>query len=108
MKHGPISLITEDTPVIVIFGHDSQNYDKAISNLIEVESRGGQIIAITDYIDSERQQNSWQTIEIVKMPATLLPIVLTVPLQLFAYHVAADLGTDIDQPRNLAKSVTVE
>ena len=108
MKHGPISLITEETPVVVVFGHDSQNYDKAMSNLIEVESRGGRIIAITDYAEPGLSELAWEVIEVGEMPVDILPIVLTVPLQLLAYHVANYLGTDIDQPRNLAKSVTVE
>ena len=108
MKHGPISLIAEETPVVVVFGHDAQNYDKAMSNLIEVESRGGRIIAVTDYAEPGLSDLAWEVIEVGEMPASLLPIVLTVPLQLLAYHVAVYRGTDIDQPRNLAKSVTVE
>ncbi len=108
MKHGPISLITEETPVLVVFGHDGVNYEKAMSNLKEVESRGGRIIAITDYAEPVLKDLAWETIEVGKVPASMLPIVLTIPLQLFAYHVAVYKGTDVDQPRNLAKSVTVE
>ena len=108
MKHGPISLITKETPVVVVFGHDSKNYDKAMSNLIEVESRGGRIIAITDYAEPGLKDLAWEVIEVGEMAPSLMPIALTVPLQLLAYYVAVYLGTDIDQPRNLAKSVTVE
>lgn len=108
MKHGPISLITEETPVVVVFGHDSQNYDKALSNLIEVESRGAQIIAVTDYKEPALEPLAKEIIEVGEIAPDLLPIVLSVPLQLLAYHFAVHKGTDIDQPRNLAKSVTVE
>ncbi len=108
MKHGPISLITEETPVLVVFGHDGLNYEKAMSNLKEVESRGGRIIAITDYAEPVLKDLAWETVEVGEIAPSMLPIVLTVPLQLFAYHVAVYKGTDVDQPRNLAKSVTVE
>ena len=108
MKHGPISLIDENTPVVVIVGHDGQNYEKTMSNLKEAESRGGKIITITDLPNEELRKSSAEIFELGNIPRALLPIVLTVPLQLFGYHVAALRGTDIDQPRNLAKSVTVE
>lgn len=108
LKHGPIALVNEETPVVVVFGHDGINYEKAMSNLKEVESRGGRIIAITDVATPELEELAWETIAIGKMPREMLPIALTVPLQLLAYHVAIYRGTDVDQPRNLAKSVTVE
>lgn len=108
MKHGPIALINEETPVVMVLGHDGVNYDKAMSNLMEVESRGGRIIAITDHETPELRDLAWETIAVGAVPPLLLPIVLTVPLQLLAYHTAVYRGTDVDQPRNLAKSVTVE
>lgn len=108
MKHGPIALINEETPVVVVLGHDGVNYDKAMSNLQEVESRGGRIIAVTDYETPELKSLAWEIIPVGEVPPLLLPIVLTVPLQLLAYHTAVYRGTDVDQPRNLAKSVTVE
>jgi glucosamine--fructose-6-phosphate aminotransferase (isomerizing) len=108
LKHGPIALINEETPVVVVFGRDGVNYEKAMSNLKEVESRGGRIIAITDFDDPELKSLAWETIALGDVPAPMLPIALTIPLQLLAYHVAIYRGTDVDQPRNLAKSVTVE
>jgi len=108
MKHGPIALVGEETPVVVILGHDGPNYEKAMSNLQEVEARGGRIIAVTDVVTPELKALAWEIIEIGEIPAMMLPVVLTVPLQLLAYHVAVYRGTDVDQPRNLAKSVTVE
>ena len=108
MKHGPIALINEDLPVLVLFGKDGQNYEKTMSNLIEVESRGGRIIAVTDRAVPELKDLAWETIELGEMSPYLMPIVFSVPLQLLAYHVAIYRGTDVDQPRNLAKSVTVE
>jgi glucosamine--fructose-6-phosphate aminotransferase (isomerizing) len=108
MKHGPIALINEDTPVVVAIGQDGINYEKSISNLKEVEARGGQIIAITDKVTPELAELAWETIAVGEISPLLLPHVLTVPLQMLAYHVAVYRGTDVDQPRNLAKSVTVE
>ena len=108
MKHGPIALIDQDTPVVVVLGKDGVNYEKAMSNIREVESRGGQIIAVTDVADSELKKMCREVIEVGDVPSMMLPLVLTVPLQLLAYHVAVFRGTDVDQPRNLAKSVTVE
>jgi len=108
MKHGPIALINEETPVVVVLGHDGVNYEKAMSNLKEVESRGGKIIAITDIETPALKELAWDTVAIGKIPQMMLPMVLTVPLQLLAYHTAVYRGTDVDQPRNLAKSVTVE
>ena len=108
MKHGPIALINEDTPVVVVLGHDGVNYEKAMSNLKEVESRGGQIIAVTDCDSAELKDLAWEIVAVGEVPPLLLPMVLSVPLQLLAYHTAVYRGTDVDQPRNLAKSVTVE
>jgi glutamine---fructose-6-phosphate transaminase (isomerizing) len=108
MKHGPIALIGEETPVVVVIGHDGVNYDKTMSNLKEVEARGGRIIAITDTPTDQLKELSWEILSTGAVPSLLLPIALTIPLQLLAYHVAIYRGTDVDQPRNLAKSVTVE
>ena len=108
MKHGPIALINEETPVVVVLGHDEVNYEKAMSNLKEVESRGGRIIAITDIDTPDIRDLAWENVAVGPVPRDLLPLVLTLPLQLLAYHVAVYRGTDVDQPRNLAKSVTVE
>ncbi len=108
MKHGPIALINEDLPVVVLFGRDGVNYEKAMSNLIEVESRGGRIIAITDHETKELKNLAWETVALGDVPPLLMPMVFSIPLQLLAYHVAVYRGTDVDQPRNLAKSVTVE
>jgi glutamine---fructose-6-phosphate transaminase (isomerizing) len=107
LKHGPIALITEALPVVVIVPHDDV-YAKTLSNMKEVESRGGKIIAVTDQVSEDLQQI---TGDLLVVPAThrlLSPFLLTVPLQLLAYHVAVERGSDVDQPRNLAKSVTVE
>lgn len=108
MKHGPIALINEETPVVFVFGQDGVNYEKSISNLIEVESRGGRVIAIGDRILPDVQELAWESVSVGDAAANILPVVLAVPLQLLAYHVAVYRGTDVDQPRNLAKSVTVE
>ncbi|MCB0322495.1 MAG: SIS domain-containing protein, partial [Bdellovibrionales bacterium] len=108
MKHGPIALINEEMPVVVVFGRDGVNYEKAMSNLIEVESRGGRIIAVTDFETKELRELAWEIVALGETPPLMMPIVFSVPLQLLAYHVAVYRGTDVDQPRNLAKSVTVE
>ncbi len=107
MKHGPIALINEELPVVVLIPHDAV-FQKTLSNLKEVESRGGRIIVVTDARTEDLEDVAW---EVLTVPATnelLTPILLTIPLQLLAYHVAVYRGTDVDQPRNLAKSVTVE
>ncbi len=107
MKHGPIALINEEVPVVVLIPHDPV-FLKTLSNLKEVESRGGKIIAVTDRRNADLED---AVNDVIVIPATnhlLTPILLTIPLQLLAYHVAVHRGTDVDQPRNLAKSVTVE
>jgi glucosamine--fructose-6-phosphate aminotransferase (isomerizing) len=107
MKHGPIALIDEEMPVVVIIPNDNV-FEKTLSNLKEVESRNGRIIAVTDRRTPELEEVAW---EIIDVPATnrfLMPALTTVPLQLLAYHIAVYRGADVDQPRNLAKSVTVE
>ena len=107
MKHGPIALITEAMPVVVIVPHD-ELYAKTISNLKEVEARGGRIIVLTDAPSPELEDVAWEVLAVPRTNELLTPILLTIPLQLLAYHVAVYRGTDVDQPRNLAKSVTVE
>ena len=107
MKHGPIALINEEMPVVVLIPHDGV-FQKTLSNLKEVESRGGRIIVVTDAPSPELEDVAWEVLAVPRTNELLTPILLTVPLQLLAYHVAVYRGTDVDQPRNLAKSVTVE
>ena len=107
MKHGPIALIDETMPVLVLIPKD-EVYEKTLSNLMEVESRGGRIFAVTDGEDEDLARISEWVIPVPRTESLFMPILLTIPLQLLAYHVAVERGTDVDQPRNLAKSVTVE
>ena len=108
LKHGPIALIDETMPVIVIAPHD-HIFEKTVSNMQEVAARGGRLILVTDP-EGARAANvdSMATLTLPTMPATVTPLVYAVPVQLIAYHTAVIMGTDVDQPRNLAKSVTVE
>jgi glucosamine--fructose-6-phosphate aminotransferase (isomerizing) len=108
LKHGPLALVSEEMPVVAVIGHDGVNYEKTMSNLKEVESRGGKTIIVTDYASAELREMAWELLEVGEVPQILLPMIMTVPLQLLAYHTAVYRGTDVDQPRNLAKSVTVE
>jgi glucosamine--fructose-6-phosphate aminotransferase (isomerizing) len=111
MKHGPIALIDENLPVVTIAPQDHV-FEKMIGNMQEAKARGGSIIALTtkgnntlaSILDSSRDV----VIEIPRTPELLMPIVMVVPLQLLAYSIAVRRGCDVDQPRNLAKSVTVE
>lgn len=108
LKHGPIALIDKDVRVIVIAPHDAL-YEKTVSNMEEVAARGGRIVLLTDELNGN--SNSASTFEqfcVPKANAFVNPILYAVPVQLLAYHAAVFMGTDIDQPRNLAKSVTVE
>jgi glutamine---fructose-6-phosphate transaminase (isomerizing) len=108
LKHGPIALIDETMPVVVIAPHDKV-FDKTASNMQEVLARGGRIILVTDPKGAAAAGISAETIlTLPEMPATVTPLVYALPVQLLAYHVAVLRGTDVDQPRNLAKSVTVE
>jgi glutamine---fructose-6-phosphate transaminase (isomerizing) len=108
LKHGPIALIDETMPVIVIAPHD-RVFDKTLSNMEEVAARGGRIILVTDPKGAkEAARDQIVTLTLPDMAATVTPLVYAVPVQLIAYHTAVALGTDVDQPRNLAKSVTVE
>jgi len=108
LKHGPIALIDENTPVVVIAPHD-RVFEKTVSNMQEVAARGGNIILMTDARGAaEATVDSLVTIVLPDMAATFAPMVYAIPVQLLAYHTAVVMGTDVDQPRNLAKSVTVE
>ena len=108
LKHGPIALIDENMPIVVIAPHD-QVFEKTVSNMQEVAARGGNIILMTDAKGAaEATVESLVTIVLPDMAATFTPMVYAVPVQLLAYHTAVVMGTDVDQPRNLAKSVTVE
>jgi glucosamine--fructose-6-phosphate aminotransferase (isomerizing) len=108
LKHGPIALIDETIPVIVIAPHD-RVFEKTLSNMEEVAARGGKIILVTDPKGAkEAAMDQMVTLTLPDMAATVTPLVYAVPVQLIAYHTAVALGTDVDQPRNLAKSVTVE
>ncbi len=108
LKHGPIALIDENMPVVVIAPHD-QVFEKTVSNMQEVAARGGNIILMTDAKGAaEATIKSLVTIVLPDMGATFAPMVYAIPVQLLAYHTAVVMGTDVDQPRNLAKSVTVE
>jgi glucosamine--fructose-6-phosphate aminotransferase (isomerizing) len=108
LKHGPIALIDENMPVVVIAPYD-RVFEKTVSNMQEVAARGGGIILMTDAKGaSEATINSLVTILLPDMDPTFAPIIYAIPVQLLAYHTAVVMGTDVDQPRNLAKSVTVE
>ena len=108
LKHGPIALIDPTMPVIVIAPYD-RVFEKTVSNMQEVAARGGRIILITDPKGSaEATVDSTVTLTLPEMASTVTPLVYAIPVQLLAYHTAAVIGTDVDQPRNLAKSVTVE
>ena len=108
LKHGPIALIDEDMPVVIVAPYD-RVFDKTVSNMQEVAARGGRIILLTDAKGAEAAAvETFQTILMPEMAATVSPLVYAVPVQLLAYHTAVHMGTDVDQPRNLAKSVTVE
>jgi glutamine---fructose-6-phosphate transaminase (isomerizing) len=108
LKHGPIALVDEHVPVIVIAPRD-ELYEKTISNMEEVAARGGKIVLITD--DLSHKDNAQKTFRHIRVPhahAFISPFIYAIPVQLLAYHAAVIIGTDVDQPRNLAKSVTVE
>jgi len=108
MKHGPLALIEEGMPVVVLAPRDSY-YPKTISNMQEVIARGAKVLLITNKSKNEvLSENIWETIEVENTNDDLLPFLLTIPLQKLAYHSALKKGYDIDKPRNLAKSVTVE
>ncbi|MCB2193908.1 MAG: SIS domain-containing protein, partial [Deltaproteobacteria bacterium] len=107
MKHGPIALIDQDMPVVVLANKNGV-LEKVLSNMEEVKARQGVLIAVTEDDNAAARSQADARISVPPCPSLLAPIMLTVPLQLLAYHVAVLRGTDVDQPRNLAKSVTVE
>ncbi len=107
LKHGPLALVDDDMPVIAVAPND-ELLEKVQSNLQEVKARGGELFVFTDSDSGFRAEPGITVIEVPKVSAVLAPIVYVVPLQLLSYHVAVLKGTDVDQPRNLAKSVTVE
>ncbi|MFB2551535.1 glutamine--fructose-6-phosphate transaminase (isomerizing) [Ensifer soli] len=108
LKHGPIALIDENMPVIVIAPHD-RFFEKTISNMQEVAARGGRIIFITDEAGAAASKlETMATIVLPNVDELIAPMIYSIPIQLLAYHTAVFMGTDVDQPRNLAKSVTVE
>jgi glucosamine--fructose-6-phosphate aminotransferase (isomerizing) len=107
MKHGPIALIDEAVPIIVIAPHDV-HFEKTISNMQEVMARGGKVLLISDKEGIAKAGKVWHSIEVPTTNAFITPILYAIPVQLLAYYAAIAKGTDVDQPRNLAKSVTVE
>jgi len=108
LKHGPIALIDENVPVVVVAPHDKV-FEKTISNMQEVAARGGRLILMTDAEGSRATEGqSAVTLTLPTTNAAMAPLVYAIPVQLLAYHTAVCMGTDVDQPRNLAKSVTVE
>jgi glucosamine--fructose-6-phosphate aminotransferase (isomerizing) len=107
MKHGPIALIDEHMPVVAVVSR-GLSFEKMLSNIEEVKARRGQIIAVCDDAKEELVDKVDAYIQVPATAPILAPILFTIPMQLLAYHVAVFRGTDVDQPRNLAKSVTVE
>ena len=107
MKHGPIALIDSDMPVVVVATHNAM-YEKVLSNIQEIKARKGKVIALVTKGDETIRKIADEVIEIPDTLECLEPLVATIPLQLLAYHIAVCKGKNVDQPRNLAKSVTVE
>jgi glucosamine--fructose-6-phosphate aminotransferase (isomerizing) len=107
MKHGPIALIDKDVPIVVLAPHD-ELFEKTISNMQEVMARGGKVLLISDKDGIAKAGKVWHSIEVPTTNAFITPLLYAIPVQLLAYYAAIAKGTDVDQPRNLAKSVTVE
>ncbi|OEU51622.1 MAG: glutamine--fructose-6-phosphate aminotransferase [Desulfobacterales bacterium C00003106] len=107
MKHGPIALIDESMPVVILAAK-GKTYEKVLANIEEVLARGGRVIGVCEEGDTEVAEKVHDVLRIPGTSPALMPVMLTLPLQLLAYHIAVLRGTDVDQPRNLAKSVTVE
>ena len=107
MKHGPIALIDDGMPVVVVATRNSQ-YEKVLSNIEEVRTRGGHVIAVATEGDTAIAELCEDVFYVPDVPEVLQPMLTVVPLQLLAYHAAVLRGKDVDRPRNLAKSVTVE
>jgi glucosamine--fructose-6-phosphate aminotransferase (isomerizing) len=114
MKHGPNALIDQNLPVVVIATRDESDpasmtrYEKSVSNIKEVKARDGIVISVVTEGDTQAREASDHVLEIPAAPEIMAPILEIIPLQLLAYHIAVRRGCDVDQPRNLAKSVTVE
>ncbi|MGH1368801.1 MAG: glutamine--fructose-6-phosphate transaminase (isomerizing) [Maritimibacter sp.] len=107
LKHGPIALVDKETPTVVFAPHDAL-FDKTVSNMQEVMARGGKVLLVSDARATGAAEGVWRTITLPDAPELLQPMLYAIPAQLIAYHAAIAKGTDVDQPRNLAKSVTVE
>ncbi len=107
LKHGPLALVDEDMPVIAV-APNNELLEKLKSNLQEVSARGGKLYVFADKSVSLNQGPNIEIIRVAETEDSIAPMIFTIPLQLLAYHVAVLKGTDVDQPRNLAKSVTVE
>ena len=108
LKHGPIALVDKTTPIVVMAPHDGL-FDKTVSNMQEVMARGGRVVLISDARAAKQAEDGiWHSLAIPEAPELVQPILYAIPAQLLAYHTAIAKGTDVDQPRNLAKSVTVE
>ena len=107
LKHGPLALVDDDMPVVAVAPGD-ELIEKLKSNLEEVRARGAELLVFADEHSPIEEQPDVKLLRIPSCPASISPILYTIPVQLLAYHVAVYKGTDVDQPRNLAKSVTVE
>jgi glutamine---fructose-6-phosphate transaminase (isomerizing) len=107
MKHGPIALIADNLPVVALAPRDG-SYERMLGNIEEVRARDGQVIAVVHAGDRAVASKAQHVIEVPPCADLLAPLITVIPLQLLAYHIAVRLGCDVDQPRNLAKSVTVE
>jgi len=107
MKHGPIALITEEMPVVILAPQD-RVYEKILGNIQEVKARDGIVIAVCSDGDAELGRRTDHCVTVPRTSHLLTPVLFAIPMQLLAYHVAVRKGCDVDQPRNLAKSVTVE
>ena len=107
MKHGPIALVDTDIPILFLATHH-QLYEKIISNMQDVKSRNGRILAVETEGDEQVKKIADSLLEIPQPLNALVPLLSVLPLQILAYYVAVDKGLDVDMPRNLAKSVTVE
>ena len=107
MKHGPIALIDHELPTVVIAPND-ELHEKIISNIQQVKARGGSVIAVVTKGDKTIAEIADHTLEIPEVPESISPVIVSIPLQLLAYHIAVKKGCNVDMPRNLAKSVTVE
>jgi glucosamine--fructose-6-phosphate aminotransferase (isomerizing) len=107
LKHGPIALVDEKMPVVVLAPYDAL-FEKTVSNMQEVAARGGRVLLVTDAAGAKETGGEFETVVVPTSHAFVTPMIYAIPMQLLAYHTAVVMGTDVDQPRNLAKSVTVE